>query len=226
MKCFCDLHIHSALSPCGDEEMTPNNIVNMSVIKGLDFIAITDHNASLNVKACMEVAKDKIIVVPGIEVCTAEDIHVICLFMDLDKCLDFSKTIYESLIVDNVAEIFGNQTVLNSKDEKVGELDKLLIAASAYSIDEICEMTLALDGVFIPAHIYRPSNSIIATLGSIPKELPVNYVEAKEFKDNTLKYIKTSDAHRLEDILEKEFSFDLKKKTIECLFKKIRIVNY
>ena len=85
MKAYYDLHIHSALSPCGDEDMTPNNIVNMSLLKGLDVIAVTDHNSCGNVRAVMEVAGDRLLVIPGLEVETAEEVHVLCYFPTLEQ---------------------------------------------------------------------------------------------------------------------------------------------
>lgn len=84
MKFAVDLHIHSALSPCGDEDMTPNNIVNMALIKGLDIIAVTDHNSAANLPAILEVGKKQgLMIVPGIEVQTKEEVHIICLFRTL-----------------------------------------------------------------------------------------------------------------------------------------------
>lgn len=98
MKAYVDLHIHTALSPCGDEDMTPNNIVNMAKIKELDAIAITDHNSLENAAACMEVGKKyNLLVIPGMEVQTKEDVHVVCLFTNLDSALEFQKKIFASL---------------------------------------------------------------------------------------------------------------------------------
>ena len=89
MMIAVDLHIHTALSPCADDDMTPNNIVNMALIKGLDAIAITDHNSCDNVEAVIKVAGDRLLVVPGMEVQTREEVHLLCYFDDLDKLIHF-----------------------------------------------------------------------------------------------------------------------------------------
>ena len=88
MKFYYDLHIHSCLSPCADMDMTPNNIVNMAKLLGLDVIALTDHNTSLNCEAITKVAEKKgLCVLPGMELTTSEEIHAVCLFDTLDKAL-------------------------------------------------------------------------------------------------------------------------------------------
>ena len=97
MKCYYDFHIHTALSPCGDDDMTPNNIVNMAVLKGLDAIAITDHNTAKNVPACVECAKDKpLVVIPGMEIETAEEIHMLALFDNTDALMRLDKIVSEN----------------------------------------------------------------------------------------------------------------------------------
>ena len=100
MKLYYDLHIHSALSPCGDMDMTPNNIVNMSIIKGLDMIAVTDHNSCGNVRAVMEVAGDRLLVIPGMEVETSEEVHVVCYFPDIERCEKMCYYILSSHIME------------------------------------------------------------------------------------------------------------------------------
>jgi len=98
MKIYYDFHIHTCLSPCGDNDMTPNNIVNMAQIKGLDAIAITDHNTYLNAEACVKAAQQTdLIVIPGMEVETSEEIHVVVLFPDCNKLAEFGKIITASL---------------------------------------------------------------------------------------------------------------------------------
>ena len=98
MKFYYDLHIHSSLSPCADDDMTPNNIVNMALIKGLDVISLTDHNSTKNVEAVHELCQHKgIKFIPGIEVQTKEEVHVLCYFFDILDCLKFGEMIYNSL---------------------------------------------------------------------------------------------------------------------------------
>ncbi|MDR2932189.1 MAG: PHP domain-containing protein, partial [Oscillospiraceae bacterium] len=85
-----DFHLHSCLSPCGDNDMTPCNIVNMAKLLELDIIALTDHNTTGNCRAAMAAgAKIGLVVVPGMELCTAEEIHAVCLFPDIDSAERF-----------------------------------------------------------------------------------------------------------------------------------------
>jgi len=136
---FYDLHIHSALSSCAENDMTPNNIVNMALLKGLDFIAITDHNSAENVKAVMKCAQNKdIIVVPGMELETAEEVHLACLFPDLESVIEYSRKIYSSLPeIKNNERIFGQQLVVDSGDKIIRIVDGLLSTATRLTIDEI-----------------------------------------------------------------------------------------
>ena len=129
MKYYYDLHIHSSLSPCGDEDMTPNNIVNMAILKGLDIIAVTDHNAAGNVEVIMKRgARKQLIVVPGIEIESAEDVHILALFPDLDSCLATERSVREALpFIKNRAEIFGRQLLMDEADEITGDVENLLI---------------------------------------------------------------------------------------------------
>ncbi|MDD3226480.1 MAG: PHP domain-containing protein, partial [Tissierellia bacterium] len=129
MKFYYDLHIHSDLSPCSSRDMTPNNIINMSLIKGLNIISVTDHNTADNLPAVMELShKAGIKIIPGLEVTTKEEVHVLCYFKKLDKAMEFGRIIYDSLpFIKNNPEIFGEQNIYNSKDEITGTLEKLLI---------------------------------------------------------------------------------------------------
>ena len=75
-----DLHIHSCLSPCGDDDMTPCNIAGMAALIGLDVIAVTDHNTCKNCPAVMDAASQyPVTVIPGMELCTIEEVHVRCV---------------------------------------------------------------------------------------------------------------------------------------------------
>ena len=113
-----DLHIHSCLSPCGDDEMTPNNICGMAHLAGLEVIAVTDHNAAANLPAVKKVADSfGIMLIPGIEMCTAEDIHLLCYFETVEKCLEFEKTVLDSLPpIKNKKHIYGNQLIRDEND--------------------------------------------------------------------------------------------------------------
>ncbi|MBN2853273.1 MAG: PHP domain-containing protein [Clostridia bacterium] len=228
MKYFTDLHIHTALSPCADDDMTPNNIVNMACLKELSFIAITDHNSMLNVESCMKCASEKdIIVVPGMEVSTSEDIHVLCLFSDLDTLKKFDQLINESLPdIKNRSDLFGNQLILDENDELVGQHDQFLLTGCGYSIDEINRIVIDMGGVFIPSHIYREATGILSILGTVPEDLMINFVEVEASQQyEGYQCLRTSDAHHLESILEKEQPFDLEEKSIESLFSKLKYIK-
>lgn len=210
MKVFYDLHIHSALSPCADNDMTPNNIVNMSLIKGLDAIAVSDHNSCGNVRAVAEAAGDRIMVIPAMEIETMEEVHILCLFRELEAAEEMSKIISKyRLAIKNRAEIFGKQLYMDSEDNVIGEEECLLVSAIRLGIGEVFEKVRALGGVPIPAHIDRSSCSVISNLGFIPPELGVKTVEITDRnvdnlreKYNDYNIITNSDAHYLGDISE------------------------
>ncbi len=217
MKFYYDLHIHSDLSPCGNTEMTPNNIVNMAFIKGLNIISVTDHNSINNYPAIKSVGdKLGIEVIPGIEVTTKEEVHVLCYFRKYSDAQNFGKIIYDSLPdIKNNPLIFGEQNIYNSEDEKIGKLDKLLINATSYTINELFDLTKVNHGISVPAHINKKSNSILGILGFIPFNLNISFVEIfqKLSIDEKLirnyNILKNSDAHQLVDISEPENSLEL-----------------
>lgn len=235
MKYYVDLHIHSALSPCGDQDMTPNNIVNMAMLKGLDFIAVTDHNAVGNVRAVMECAQDKgIVVVPGMEVQTSEEVHILCLFPNLESAVKIENLVQKYLPpLKNRPDIFGEQIIYNSRDEVIGYTDKLLVTATAMPIHRIKDEVERVGGVAIPAHIDRNSFSIISNLGFIPHELGFTTVELSKQVDKT-QYFKqnpsirkynlicNSDAHYLCDISEPEEFVNLQEKNVDHLLHFLR----
>ena len=139
MKCAVDLHIHSCLSPCADDDMTPCNIAGMAYVKHLDCIALTDHNAAENLPAAALAAREMgVCLLPGIEVTSSEEVHILCYFPAVDPAVDFGRMIYDHLPpLPNNKRIFGNQMILGPEDEAQGELSKLLIQATDLSIVEI-----------------------------------------------------------------------------------------
>jgi len=237
MKIAVDLHMHSALSPCGDNEMTPGNIVGMALLKGLTAIAITDHNSSYNVSAAMHFGSEfGIIVVPGIELETAEEIHVICLFKTLEELADFQKIVSDALPeIKNRPEIFGNQYIYNTEDEIEDEYGKMLLTATSISIDDVFELVQQAGGVAYPAHVDRESYSVLRTLGVIPDNILTKYVEVStncnmeellndfpEIAQHT--FIKSSDAHYLDKILEEGFMLDVSEISINGIIKAIKAI--
>ncbi len=229
MKAFYDLHIHSALSPCGDEDMTPNNIVNMSLLKGLDVIAVTDHNSCGNVRAVMEVAGDRLLVIPGMEVETAEEVHILCYFPTLSQAEAMEELLKTNrLPIDNRPDIFGRQLYLDAEDEIIGEETRLLTAASTLSIEEVFSHAFSLGGLPVPAHIDRQSYSVISNLGFLPPHLDIQAVEitAKNLDAWRTEYAQfpilcSSDAHYLGDIAEPFHFIDINSKNTEEFLAKL-----
>ena len=228
MRIYYDLHIHTALSPCAGNDMTPNDIVNMAVLKGLDVIAVTDHNSSKNCRAVMDAAKSSnLLVIPGMELCTAEGIHVLCLLPDIDAAEKFDRTVLEGMPqIKNRLEIFGEQMILDSRDNVIGQEEILLSNDSALSLGEAQKIVLEPSGVCVPAHIDRPSHSIISALGTIPPEYGFKAVEVSKYGndrdfDYGMRILKNSDAHSLGDINEREHFLEVTeltaKNVIKCL---------
>jgi len=230
MNLYYDLHIHSALSPCSDESMTPNNIINMSILKELDIISVTDHNSAENIEAVLKCAKNKdILVIPGMEIETMEEIHVLCMFKDLESVLKLQSLVYELLPpIKNREEIFGRQSVLNEYDEETGVVDKILLNATGISVNDLYTFVNGLDGVLAPAHVDRSSYSILSNLGAIPQNLDFKYIEISKqcdiggLKDRypeieNYNLLRSSDAHYLGNILERESFLDLEERSADCL---------
>ena len=221
---YCDLHIHSCLSPCGDDDMTPGNIVGMSLLNGLQIVALTDHNSVKNCPAFFKIAKDNgIIPIAGVELTTSEDIHVVCLFRDLDSALDFGDFIEARRnLIENEPKIFGRQQIMDENDLECGEEKYLLINSVNVSLEEAFSETDRRGGVCYPAHIDRTSNGIISMLGDIPPEprytaFELNDIESLKgclerhpiLSERGLVHIQSSDAHYLTDISEKGFAIEL-----------------
>ena len=228
-KFYYDLHIHSCLSPCGDNDMTPNNIVNMSILKGLDIIAVADHNSCGNVRAVSDAADGRITVIPAMEITTAEEVHMLSLFPSIEAAEEAEIHIKKNLPdIKNRAEIFGNQYFMDKNDEICGEEEKLLVSATNLDIYEVTDLVSSCGGIAIPAHIDRSSYSIISNLGFIPPDISFPCVEitaknlesfSQDYKDYRI--ITNSDAHYLWDISEKERFFEIDNKITENVLKSL-----
>ena len=213
MKSFTyDLHVHSCLSPCADNDNTPNNIAGMAVISGIDILALTDHNTSMNCPAFFEAAgRYGIIPIAGMELTTSEDIHMVCLFPTLDLAMAFDKEIRgHRTLIRNRKEIFGDQLILDGEDNVIGEEEHLLTVATDISSDDLPSLVKNMGGVCFPAHVDKSSNSMIATLGTIPDDPYFPAIEVKDLsrlEELRLKHpidgkviVTSSDAHYLENI--------------------------
>ena len=181
MKLYYDLHIHSCLSPCGDDDMLPSNIVGMAMLKGLDVIAVTDHCSCKNCPAVKALAENYgIVALFGMELTTSEEVHVLCLFDELEKAMSFGEYVSTKYLpVQNEPEIFGRQQIADEDDNIIGEEQTLLINATQIDFDEVFDLCERYGGVMIPAHIDKNANSLLANLGFIPNDSKFTCVELK-----------------------------------------------
>ena len=224
MKLFYDFHIHSCLSPCGDNDSTPNNIVNMALIKGLHVIALADHNTGKNCPAAMAVGKKNgLVVLPAMELTTSEDIHVLCLFEkyeDLEKLETYiQKT---RLRIPNRPKIFGRQYIMDENDEIVGEEENLLIVSSGISVEEVAALVKGFGGIPVPAHIDKQSNGLVGVLGAFDYCLGFELIESTLDSGVKLPQITNSDAHYLWDIAEAEHFIEAESCSARGVFAALR----
>ncbi len=237
---YYDLHTHSCLSPCGDDDNTPYNLAGMAALLGINIMALTDHNSCKNCPAFFKACKQYgIIPVAGMELTTAEDIHIICLFEFLEDALSFSEEVEPHIIkFKNNVEVYGEQMIMGENDALIGTEEFLLSNATDIMLDDVPLLVKKHNGICYPAHIDRESNGIIATLGTMP-ETPVfdcvEYHNGERIEEYTEKYglqgktkVICSDAHYLTDMREKENYFELNDEPYSSanvrkeLFKKLR----
>ena len=215
MELFYDLHMHSCLSPCGDMDMTPNNIAGMAMSKGRNIIALTYHNSARNTPSLLKWAEQYgLIALPGMELTTEEEVHVVCLFAELEDALAFDSYVYERLIkIRNKKEIFGEQIIMNEMDEPIGEEEYLLINATSISFDSVYDIVKEFHGIMIPAHLDKTTTSLLSNLGMIPPNSRFTCAEVKNLEKlhglmkanpylEKCRIISDSDAHYLPDISE------------------------
>lgn len=231
IKLAYDFHIHTCLSPCGDKEMLPDSILGMAYMNGLDVIAITDHNSARN---CLPIIKRAekfgLLVIPGIELTTSEEIHVVLLFKNVEDALRFDSYVYERLVkVKNKENIFGEQLLFDEENQFIGKEENLLINVTNISFDEIHELTNNFNAVMFPAHVDRDSYSLISNLGQIPPNSMFTVAEVKNENNlekivNLNPYLKNckilhnSDAHYLREINEAVNFLEVKEKSIKGIF--------
>lgn len=235
---YYDLHIHSCLSPCGSEDMTPYNIAGMAALKGLDVIAVTDHNSCRNCPAVLAAAEEYgVLALPGMELTTSEEVHAVCLFETLEAALAFDAYVHERILpIRNKEEIFGRQEIYGLEDAVVGIEETLLISATSISFEGLWELVDSFGGVMLPAHVDKPANSLISNLGFVPEDSRFTAAELHDMRNlhGLLKQnpylagcriISSSDAHYLEDIREPELTIEAKERSaagvLEALRRKI-----
>ena len=215
LKIFqAELHIHTVLSPCAGVEMIPPLIVQSALECGLNLIAITDHNASDNVSAVMKAAHGTgLTVLPGMELQTQEDVHVLCLFDRLEQLLALQTLVDENLPdIKNEVEYFGEQFIVDHSGEFLARKKQLLITATQLSFEQAFQAVTDLGGLFIPAHVNRQVFGLIYHLGFVPPDLPIEVLEISQHitVEQALKdfpqiagypLIQSGDVHYLDDFL-------------------------
>lgn len=210
--CKVDLHVHTVLSHCADLLMTPGNILKKACKEGIDILAITDHNSAENVEVMMKLAADtQITIIPGMEVETREEVHLLCLFQKLDDVMSLQDIIYKALPdLENDESYFGYQLLTDINDKYQGKVKRLLAAAADLSLGEVIEEVYRLNGVVIPSHI-DSANGLLYNLALIPPELKSSVVEISRNTDrdslreryNGLQdyhFVKNSDSHYLSEL--------------------------
>ncbi len=223
-----DLHIHSCLSPCGDDDMTPANIVGMAKIIGLDLIAVTDHSSCKNCPAFAAAAREYgMHILFGMELTTMEEVHVLCYFPTLEDAMAFDSYVYAQLPdIPNNPAFFGNQIIYDINDQICGEEKKLLISATMISFDSVFDLVCDYHGIMVPAHINKPTTSLLGNLGLIPPNSRFSCVEVKNPADwpdlqkahpylKNCKMISSSDAHDLNALHEPLYFLETKRTSTE-----------
>ena len=196
-------------------------------------IAVTDHNSCGNLRAVMQVAANDPLVLPGIEIETAEEVHILGYFPSLEQAEAMEKVVKEHLpFIPNRPEIFGRQLYMDADDTVTGEEEGLLVTATTLGVADVFSVVQNLGGVAVPAHIDRGSYSILSNLGFLPPELAIRTVEitAKnrarlEERYKNLTILTSSDAHYLGDIAEMERYMDISTKTIPEILEKLTNKN-
>ncbi len=236
---YYDFHVHSCLSPCADDDMTPNNIAGMAALTGLNMLALTDHNSCKNCPAFFEACRrNGIIPVAGMELSTAEDIHLVCLFEELEQAMSFDEEIHKHLMpIENRSDIFGNQLILNEEDEPIGEEPLLLISATDLGMAEAVALARQFGAHVHPAHIDREANGIVSILGDIPSEYEFNCFEFHDSENiesycrrfpmiGTDRILVCSDAHHLWDINAAEHAIHIDDEPYSSALVRKRLFEY
>ena len=237
-KVFYDFHLHSCLSPCGDNDMTPANIAGMAFVNGLSAIALTDHNTVLNCTALKNAAEQYgVTVLYGMELTTDEEVHTVCLFPDEKSAMEWNEYVYSKLQkIKNNPKIFGNQFIMNETDKIIGEEEFLLINAANISFEDVFAHVYDLGGIAYPAHVDKNANSLISNLGFVPPDSTFKIAEVHNLEViDTLKtthpyfenctILSSSDAHYLEDVNEAKNFLELDDPTPEGIINHLRKIK-
>ncbi|MBW6471555.1 MAG: hypothetical protein K0B14_00385 [Anaerolineaceae bacterium] len=215
MKKFrADLHVHTVLSPCAEIEMLPPLIVSEAKFREIDLIAITDHNASANIDAVKKAALGSgLTVLPGMELQTKEEVHVLCLFDTMDQIMEFQQLVDQKLPpIKNRPDFFGEQLVVDEKGDFIRKEDRLLITSTSFSLKEAYHCVNEIGGLFMPAHVNRKANGLIEILGFVPNDIPFlalelsRHITPKQAREKfpqitSFELIQNGDVHRLSEFI-------------------------
>jgi hypothetical protein len=223
-----DLHMHTCLSPCAEIDMTPREIVAVSRQRGLNLIAITDHNSAENVEAARKAAEGTgLTVLAGMEVSSSEEVHIIALFESPGKAGELQDVIHRNLPAgENDERLYGHQIIVNEKDEVMGFNPRLLIAATNLTVQRVLELVRSLGGIAIASHVDREAFSVLSQLGFIPEDLrfdalefsprmrrrdaEATFPELKRFP-----WVSFSDAHYVKDIGRRTTAFTMREPSLD-----------
>jgi len=224
-----DLHLHTCLSPCGDLGMSPAAIVKQAAALKLNLIAVCDHNTTENSPAVIRAATDKgLKVLPGMEITTSEEVHIIALFGEIEDAWAMQALVYENLTGENDEKVFGMQPVVDENGWVLGFNPRLLIGAIGLPVQVVVHAIHEHQGLAIAAHIDREAFGIIGQLGFIPEDLEldaleisanINAADAREKFNEYQQYalITASDAHYLKDVGRCITTFRLEQPTVKEL---------
>jgi hypothetical protein len=213
MSVRADLHVHTALSPCGDEEMSPPAIVDAALAAGLDMIAVCDHNSAGNASAVGEAAGGRLTVIAGMEITTVEEVHIVGLFPTTAAAANAADEVRRSLppADGDYTRFFGEQYLMSADGTVYGREPHALALATVLRLDEAVALIKRFGGLVVAAHIDRPTFGVIAQLGFFPHEAGFDAVElsrhapagspaAAACAAYRLPVVRSSDSHYLEDV--------------------------
>lgn len=223
-----DIHMHTVLSPCGDLGMSPTALVEQAQLLGLKIIGVTDHNSTRHARLVRELAAKKdIFTLCGAEVTSKEEAHLLC-FMPDGKSLDMLQDYIDAYLqkVENNVKFFGEQLLVNEFEEILEEEKYLLINAINQDVNQISEFVLSNGGIFIPAHVDRQAFSLTSQLGFIPSDLECDALEVSKHSNvdqvvqqfgyvKDYSFIRSSDAHYINDIGSGYTNFYLKERSFD-----------
>jgi 3',5'-nucleoside bisphosphate phosphatase len=225
-----DLHVHTVLSPCADIEMIPPLIVQSALSHGINLIAVTDHNATANIQSVQKAAQDTgLIVLPGMEVQTKEEVHVLCIFDTLDQVIAWQAIVDKFLPnIENRPDFFGEQFVVDETGDFIRRENRLLLNSIDLAFEEVASEVRKLGGLFIPAHVNRKAFGLFANLGLIPENVKVEALEisrhitpqeANNLYPQTKRYslIQNGDVHYIDEFLGSTQYFLETPSTLEIL---------